>query len=381
MAASLLAGKELVTEIGLASRNLDTARHLVKEIGSKARPVCVDIQDLRRLSSIAAEYDMIVNCAGPTSIVQVPAVQAAIEAGVHYCDLGVTGRPANKALELDAQARAKGVTIIIGTGWCAVTGMMAVHANHQLDQTDEITTCLMFDYSPGGFFSPEEFLARARQKGQIETSGIDLMEGAMGPVWMTRAGRLRLIEPVDHRMEVLHPLGKSVVGYPTDTVESVSLPRYLPGVKNISSLMCLVPPPLNELFVQQGQRISEGEIDPSGAMWAFFEAALEDSQRWLTTPPGYPTGWWMWATAAGSKNEQKTRYMCWPEMIVDWTNVPLVIIAMQILRGEVPEHGVMPPEACFNLVSFFEEAAKYVPEEHRGKPLFNDRFDWLERLD
>ncbi len=41
-------------------------------------------------------------------------------------------------------------------------------------------------------------------------------------------------------------------------------------------------------------------------------------------------------------------------------------------------HGVLPPEACFELGSFFEEVAKYVGEEHRGKPLLIERFDWLE---
>ena len=47
-------------------------------------------------------------------------------------------------------------------------------------------------------------------------------------------------------------------------------------------------------------------------------------------------------------------------------------------KGEVSEHGVLPAEACFDLVSFFDEASMYIPEEHRGKPLFNERFDWLE---
>lgn len=149
--AIFIAREQQITEIGIASRRLDAAQKAAADIGGKGRAVCVDIQDLLRLASIAAEYDIIVNAAGPTSEVQVPALQAAIEAGVDYCDLGVNGRPAEKALDLDAKAKTKGVTAIIGTGWCAVTGLMAVHAFHKLDRAEDVSTYMQFDYSPGAF--------------------------------------------------------------------------------------------------------------------------------------------------------------------------------------------------------------------------------------
>ena len=65
------------------------------KIGDKARAVCVDIRDVARLASIASDFDIIVNAAGPTSEVQLPAVQAAIEAGVHYSDLAAIGKYAD----------------------------------------------------------------------------------------------------------------------------------------------------------------------------------------------------------------------------------------------------------------------------------------------
>jgi lysine 6-dehydrogenase len=377
-AASLLAREELVTEIGLASRDLETAQSAAAAIGEKARGVCADIQDLPRFSSISRAYDIIVNAAGPTSKVQVPAIRAAIEAGVHYCDLGVNGRPAEKALELDAQARAKGITAIIGTGWCAVTGLMAVHASKQMDKVDELSTCMVFDYSPGGFFSPESFLARARAKGAVETSGVDIIEVGQGPVWTYREGRQVHIEPIEHPIEVIHPLGSRITAYPIDTVESVTLPRYLPGVDNLSTLFSIVPPQLNELYLHQCHRLAQGELSPTEALLAFYEEALADKGRWLSPTPGYPSGWWMWAAATGRMNGRKARYLCWPSFLLDWTSVPLVIVALSILRGQVSQPGILPPEACFELKPFFEQAQKYVPEEQREKPLLNERFDWLD---
>ena len=66
-AAVLLARENLITEIGLASRNLETAQRIAVEIGDKAHAVRVDIKDLPRLSSISTKYDIIINAAGPTS--------------------------------------------------------------------------------------------------------------------------------------------------------------------------------------------------------------------------------------------------------------------------------------------------------------------------
>ncbi len=378
-AAVLLSREKQVTEIALGSRTLVNAQRVASEIGEKAHAVCVDIKDLVRLSAIASDYDIIVNAAGPTSEIQIPAIQAAIDAGVHYCDLGVIGRTAEKALKLTEQAQARGVTAIIGTGWCAIRSLMAVHAARQLDEIDELSACFQFDYSPGGFFSPEKFLARVRKQGHMETSGVDMMECARSPVKTYRAGGWISIEPIEYPMEIVHPSGPIITAYPTDALEAITLPPYLPGVKNISILMSLVPPRLNELYLQHGQRMANDETDPAKAMVAFFEEALADKERCLSSPSGYPGGWWMWVNVTGQKNGRLARYLCWPAMVLDWTNVPLIIVALRILRGEVSLHGVMPPEACFELGSFLEEAAKYVvDEQHRGLPLLNERFDWLE---
>ncbi|MGE5123175.1 MAG: saccharopine dehydrogenase NADP-binding domain-containing protein [Acidobacteriaceae bacterium] len=78
-AAALFAGESLITKIGIASRNLENAQQAANELGSKGHAVCVDIQDLTKLSTIASDYDIIVNAAGPTSEVQVPALFAATE--------------------------------------------------------------------------------------------------------------------------------------------------------------------------------------------------------------------------------------------------------------------------------------------------------------
>ena len=186
------------------------------------------------------------------------------------------------------------------------------------------------------------------------------------------------LDPIENPIDILHPSGNLVTAYLMDSPSVLSLPYHLPGVESVNALLGMIPPQLMELFIQKGQRIARGETDWTGAAIDFFETAVMNKERWQTTPPGYPSGWWMWALAEGHKEGRKARYLCWPSMVLDWTTVPLVIVSLRILRGDVSMHGVLSPEACFELGSFFEEAARYLREENRGKSLLNERFEWLE---
>jgi saccharopine dehydrogenase-like NADP-dependent oxidoreductase len=165
--ADLLARESLITEIGLASRNLENPQSAASEVGYKAHAVGVDIKDLPRLSAIAGGYDIIINAVGPTSDVQVPAIQAAIEAGADDCDLAAIGKYAKSALQLNHEAQTRGITAVIATGWVAMNRLMAVHACHMLDETEQMSVCWLFDYTPGDYFSPEQSLARARELGRV----------------------------------------------------------------------------------------------------------------------------------------------------------------------------------------------------------------------
>jgi saccharopine dehydrogenase-like NADP-dependent oxidoreductase len=238
--AVYLARESLITRIALASRHIETAQQAAIEIGHKAQAVSLDIKDTARLSLIASDYDIIVNAAGPTSEVQVPAVQAAIQAGVHYCDLAAIGKYAAQAFKLDSQARAKGVTAMIGTGWVAVTSLMALHASHMLDETAQISVCWLFDYTPEHYYSPIQSLARAHQRGRVETSW-DLIETAGEPQMTYRRGSWMRLDPLENPVEVIHPSGSMVTAYLTDSPSIYTLPSSLPGVQMVTCLMGLVP--------------------------------------------------------------------------------------------------------------------------------------------
>lgn len=376
-AAELLAREKLVTEIAIASRRLEAAQRVASEIGDKARAVSVDIKDQPRLVSIAGDYDIVVNAAGPTFEVQVPALRAAIEAGSHYCDIGVDGNTTERALELDAQARARAVTAVIGIGLDpGLSNLLALHATHQLDKTEELYVCMLDHVATMGMFSPEETLARARESGHVDTSWQDILEIARGPVLTYREGRWVRVEPIENPVEVDLPSGRRVTAYPVGTSEPVTLPRHLSSVKNVSTLFSFFPPQLNELYFQQGQRIAKGETDPAGATLSFLEAIMADKDRWLSGPPGFPSGWTMWVTATGWKDGRRAQYVCWPDALPMSTNAPLVACVLQILSDQVDRHGVLPPEACFEPQAFFADVVRLRPPEREG-PLLGESVQYL----
>jgi hypothetical protein len=235
---------------------------------------------------------------------------------------------------------------------------------------------MLFDYSPGSWFSPEQSLARAREKGRVESSW-DIIETAGKPVLTYRQGSWLRLDPLERPYDIVHPTGRKIAAYLTDSPSILTLPDHMPGVQAVTCLLGMIPPQLMELFIRKGQRVVRGEIGWEAAAVDYFETAVADGQRWLTMPPDYPSGWLMWVVASGHKAGRPARHICWPSMFVNWTTVPLVITTLRILRGEVPLHGVLQSEACFTLESFLDEAEMYVSPEDRGKPLLNERFDWL----
>jgi len=91
-------------------------------------PVQVDINDERPLTDLVADYDIVVNAAGPEWETLVPGLRAAVAAGIHCCDLGADGRTAEQQLALDSTAKAQGVLALIGMGLDpGLDNLLAVH--------------------------------------------------------------------------------------------------------------------------------------------------------------------------------------------------------------------------------------------------------------
>ena len=366
-----LAAFDLVSEIGIAGRNQDAINRVAAEIGNKARAVQVDILDERRLASVVTDYDIVVNKAGPEYEVLVPALRAAIAAGKHYCDIGADGPTVEKQLELDSMAKERDIVAIPGMGICpGLFNLLAVHAYQQFDRTEEVRVC----HYVNRYFS--EQVDDMRKSGRIDTSLQVILDGMSRPAVIYSDGRWMDIDAQENRVNIALPEGGTATAYPTSVSQTITLPRYLPGIRSVSVVWGVPNPQLGELMFSMARHISCGEMGAKAATVAFLEAIEKDPDRWLKTPPGPLAAprWIAWVVATGWKDGRRGRYTCWP---IKWGH-PLTVAVLRILRGEVSVRGVLPPEACFDPQPFFDEVVSLTPDPPPDGKLFDESYEWLE---
>ncbi len=376
-AARILAASDVVSEIVIAGRNMEAAKRTAAEIGDKATALQVDATEEGRVASLAAGSDILLNAAGPDFRVALPAVRAAVKAGVHYCDVSADGPSTEKALALDAAAKAAGVTALLGIGADpGVSNLMLMHAARRFDRVDELRSCWVLPLVVWG--NPKEVLVGWRAAGHADASWQTMMRAVRRKVRVYRDGRLTEVDPIDDAVRITIPRGGRVTAQPLSGPLPITLPRTLPGVRSVSHVMSLLPPQINEPYCDLGRRVAAGELDESAAAFSLYEMVVTDPGRWLADPEGYGSEFVLWAEAIGTKQGQRVRYKCWPVGGWEGTATALATATLKILRGEVPHRGVLSPESCLDPMSFFAEAAQHGPEKRPGGKLLDESFEVLE---
>lgn len=377
-AARILAASNMVSEIAITSRSLSIAKQVATGLGEKATAVEVDATDEERLALLMRGYDLVVNTAGPDFQMALPAARASLRAGAHCCDISADGPTTEKILMLDAEAKASGLTVLTGIGAePGLSNLLMLHAARQLDQVEEVQFCACYPFTLLASEDPGREAVEMRSSGRINASWQTLLKWVSGGVRTYRNGRWIDIEPFDSAVEVSLPQGATATMFPYGSTEPITLPRYLPGVKTVSVLACLSPPQVNELYRVHARRLGAGEVDAAEATLNFLEAVGQDTGRWLATPKGFPSHLIIWASAIGRKDGRKARAVCQPTSMWLSTAGAVSVAALRILRGEIKERGVLPPEACLDPLPFFADVAQHGFEEPKGKLLHES----LELLD
>ena len=109
-----------IGELVVSDLDLSAAELVVSEFAPMAktrmRASSVDVRDDRALVALLSQADVVLNTTGPFFLLGVPVLRAAIEAGCHYIDICDDWEPTLDMLELDGEARSRGVLAVIGMG-------------------------------------------------------------------------------------------------------------------------------------------------------------------------------------------------------------------------------------------------------------------------
>ena len=375
--AQKLVASEVVSELVIAARNIESARSAAAELGPKATAVQVDIRDEERLASQAEGSDIMVNTIGPDFKVALPALRAAIKARVNYCDLCCHSLTREKAQTLDGPANASGITALMGIGVAGLSNLIMMHAAHQLDHAEEIRCCV---FSPIALWGdPKTVLATWERRGRVDASWQLAMRWAAEKTRLYRNQRWIDVNPKEDAIRVRLPLGEEVTAYPVGLTEPITLPIALPSIQSVSSLWSLYPPELNEQFFKMGQRVARGELDESEAAILFYEHLVAQPEQSLTAPKGHESGWELWVEAIGTKQNKRVCYRSWPSS--DWysTAGPLALAVLKILKGDILAKGVLSPESCLDPMPFFAEVAQNAGVEPPDGRLLDESFELLTK--
>jgi len=197
--------------------DMDAAEALAGSLGRPVRALRVDVQDDGSLGDALAEADVVLNA---TFMRWVPLVtRAAIDAGAHLVDLGAYWPETAEQLALDAAARAAGCRIVPGCG--VAPGLTNVLARLGADRLDRVDTIRFASYithpittSPGIVYTRFD----ASTGASLVLRGGELIE-------VPSFGEEELVTfPPPYGEQRVH-----LVPHP----EPLTLPRYLPGVRNV----------------------------------------------------------------------------------------------------------------------------------------------------
>lgn len=374
-AVRILASSTLVSEIVIAGRSLENAQNCAKDTGEKARAVFIDVSDRDRLVALARDFDIVVNTSGPEWETVLKVLDAAITAGINYCDIGGHGPTTEKALELDSAAKAKGVTALLGIGACPGVGtLMMVHAARQLDSAEEVRSCVV---APAAAFGiTKEVLRSYKEASRLSAGWQMFMKWATPPFHDYFDGELATIENETEEMKITTPGNGEIPAVLVSSAEAITIPRSMPDIRGVHTLFSWFPFELNGIYRELGGRVAKGGLDESQAALAFLDQVIVEQDRGQSVPGGLLMGV-RWAEAVGTKDGNRMRYNCWP---TGWfrpnpTPVAVALAALKILGGEIEAHGVLTPESCLEPMSFFREVAcQQLKTDEPGK-LLNETWE------
>src|SRR6184192_290521 len=347
-----------VARVGIGGRNDAKAKAFAgAQRDDRAVPVSVDARDAASLVRELKKWDSVINSSWYD--LNVPIMEAAIEAGIHYCDLGGLYHQTIRQLSLDSKAKDAGVTCVLGIG--STPGTMNVMGMHGASKLDKVHKVLL--RSSGAVVSggePGKFVPPYAIRTIFDEFSLD------API--LRDGKIQFVPALSglERSEFMPPVGV-VEGYYTIHSELATMPKTIgKGVQEMDFIVAF-PPAFRETIetiVRLGLA-SRDEIVVEGTKVRPYDATstVIDGLPKPKTPELDVDIQRCVLIGEREGNPVTLRYeaVTWPHKewnvgggVVD-TGVPPSIAAQWMVQGSVKEKGVIPPEIAFDPLPYFKE--------------------------
>jgi len=378
IATETLASSGVFSEITVADINFAAARKLVGKLkGAKLSVAELDAENPHSIRRAIGGSAVVLNCVGPFYKHGPTIMKAVIEARINYVDVCDDFDATEKLLAMDDKAKKAGVSALIGMGSSPGVANVLVRfcADSLLDQVEAVDIY----HAHGG----EKVEGAAVVKHRIHSMNVPIpmfLDGKFTTVNLFEDSGKALEEEAEFKDVGTY----SVYGYPHP--ETITLPKYLKGVKRVTNLGLVLPPAYAELIkgmVRLGIT-EEKPVEVQGHKVIPLEFAvayiLSQRERLLKEAGiNQPMGC-LKIVVKGYKDGGKNTYIfsmsSRGQGMGEGTGIPAAIGAILMGTGKITEKGVLPPEACVNPMDLLELAkTKVKTAGGKGFPIAIEHID------
>jgi saccharopine dehydrogenase-like NADP-dependent oxidoreductase len=358
VATKTLASSGVFSDIAVADINVAAARKVVKEAsGAKVSAVELNAEDPESIRKAIAGSAVVLNCVGPFYKYGPLILKTVIGTRINYVDVCDDFDATEALLAMDEMAKKAGVSALIGMGSSPGVANVLVRfcADSLLDKVEAVDIY----HAHGG----EQIEGPAVVKHRIHSMKMDIpvfLDGMFTTVKLFEESGRALEEEAEFQNVGTY----RVYAYPHP--ETITLPKYLKGVKRVTNLGLVLPPPYAELIKGmvrlgvtdeepmevQGQKVVPLEFAVAFILARRGRLMLEAG---LTEPMGC-----LKIVVKGYKDGGKNTYVfsmsSRGQGMGEGTGIPAAIGAIIMATGRIKEKGVLPPEACVNPMDLLELA-------------------------
>jgi saccharopine dehydrogenase-like NADP-dependent oxidoreductase len=353
-----LAQSKDVREIVVGDFDLTRAKEVARKFGGgKAKAVCVDVRKTGALARYLRGTETVLNC---TQYYWNPAVmKAALQAQVHYLDLGGLFYTTRKQLKLNKKFKKIGKLAILGIGSApGIANVMARYLADQLDRVDfagvyngsrdfqTYADALSFGFSIATILDELTIAPMAFNKGRFAQQ--EHFSGAEEMTFPQPIGKLVMRHSIHSEVATL-PLSFKAKGIREASFKINYDPQLIEAVRLLSGIGLLERKPV---------RIQGKEIAPR----AFLEQILKSRPPSGKFPKDVET---IRVVLRGKKGQRAqtlsldatTRYTTKPSFsaVARDTGFPISVAAQMIARGSIRATGVHAPETTIPPREFLSE--------------------------
>lgn len=375
---TLLSG-DYFDAIVIAENRYEAACSLAESLDPQiVSAIRIDANDPEDIKEAVKGSDVVLNCVGPFYKYGPVILRAVIESGVNYVDVCDDLDATEMMLELDEYAQEKGVSALIGMGSSPGIANVLVRfcAESLLDEVDAVDIY----HVHGG----EEVEGPAVIKHRIHSMSSDI------PVFID--GKQRMIKMFDESGKEFYgetdfrDIGTYPV-FPYPHPETVTLPKYLKGVKRVTNLGLVLPLEYYEMIMdivrlglteESPIEVEGSKVSPQEFSVAFILKKREEliKKCGIECAMGCAK-----ISVEGRKEGEYNKYIfsmvSKEKGMGEGTGIPAALGSILMSQGKIEKKGAFPPEAAVKpaeLIALTHEAVKSTGMGEEA-PIFIERID------